>query len=312
MDAEEILNELTYAAGLPREALKAATTLRGEMLPLFLREIETYLPLDPAARAKSTPLFFVFHLLGEWKEKAAYRPLARLLRLPGHEIDTIFGDGITTTSHRVMTAVFDGDPEPLYDIILDPNAEDFIRAGMCEALAMVTVRGELDRARTGRFLRDAFIEMRPQPKCYVWVGWQSAIAMLGMSDLKVLVKKAFDRGFIDSHVLGFEHFEQDLRRGIEHPGEPWRPDDHEYTLFGDTIEELSGWYCFTEQYSEDQERWRQQAEANLLLSQPFENPFKGVGRNDPCPCGSGKKFKKCCHATVRVGSVTKGLVLPVG
>ena len=24
------------------------------------------------------------------------------------------------------------------------------------------------------------------------------------------------------------------------------------------------------------------------------NPFKHVGRNDPCPCGSGKKFKKCC------------------
>ena len=21
---------------------------------------------------------------------------------------------------------------------------------------------------------------------------------------------------------------------------------------------------------------------------------KGIGRNDPCPCGSGKKYKKCC------------------
>ncbi|MBT8004846.1 MAG: hypothetical protein HN578_18205, partial [Rhodospirillales bacterium] len=21
-----------------------------------------------------------------------------------------------------------------------------------------------------------------------------------------------------------------------------------------------------------------------------------VGRNEPCPCGSGKKFKKCCGA----------------
>lgn len=21
-----------------------------------------------------------------------------------------------------------------------------------------------------------------------------------------------------------------------------------------------------------------------------------VGRNDPCPCGSGKKYKKCCEA----------------
>jgi hypothetical protein len=51
------------------------------------------------------------------------------------------------------------------------------------------------------------------------------------------------------------------------PGEPWRPDDHEYTPFGDTIDELSNWYCFTEQYNEDRERWRQQAEANPILSQ---------------------------------------------
>ncbi|MFB9133736.1 SEC-C metal-binding domain-containing protein [Vibrio olivae] len=24
------------------------------------------------------------------------------------------------------------------------------------------------------------------------------------------------------------------------------------------------------------------------------NPYKQTGRNDPCPCGSGKKFKQCC------------------
>jgi len=27
-----------------------------------------------------------------------------------------------------------------------------------------------------------------------------------------------------------------------------------------------------------------------------ENPAQKVGRNDPCPCGSGKKYKKCCGA----------------
>ena len=26
------------------------------------------------------------------------------------------------------------------------------------------------------------------------------------------------------------------------------------------------------------------------------NPTRDVGRNDPCPCGSGKKYKKCCLA----------------
>lgn len=27
---------------------------------------------------------------------------------------------------------------------------------------------------------------------------------------------------------------------------------------------------------------------------PFRRDEEKVGRNDPCPCGSGKKFKKCC------------------
>jgi preprotein translocase subunit SecA len=31
---------------------------------------------------------------------------------------------------------------------------------------------------------------------------------------------------------------------------------------------------------------------------PKKNPPK-VGRNDPCPCGSGKKYKKCCGANVQ-------------
>lgn len=30
------------------------------------------------------------------------------------------------------------------------------------------------------------------------------------------------------------------------------------------------------------------------VKQPFERLETKVGRNDPCPCGSGKKFKKCC------------------
>jgi uncharacterized protein YecA (UPF0149 family) len=31
-----------------------------------------------------------------------------------------------------------------------------------------------------------------------------------------------------------------------------------------------------------------------LLHQSFMGNQRKVGRNDPCPCGSGKKYKKCC------------------
>ena len=41
----------------------------------------------------------------------------------------------------------------------------------------------------------------------------------------------------------------------------------------------------------------------LLERQPFDNAtafrrtVPKIGRNDPCPCGSGKKFKQCCGRT---------------
>ncbi len=27
---------------------------------------------------------------------------------------------------------------------------------------------------------------------------------------------------------------------------------------------------------------------------PYVRETPRIGRNDPCPCGSGKKYKKCC------------------
>ena len=39
------------------------------------------------------------------------------------------------------------------------------------------------------------------------------------------------------------------------------------------------------------------AEEELLANTPPVEPIeadKTPGRNDPCPCGSGKKYKKCC------------------
>ena len=37
-------------------------------------------------------------------------------------------------------------------------------------------------------------------------------------------------------------------------------------------------------------------EAGRPPEPPLVNQFRDVGRNDPCPCGSGKKYKKCCLA----------------
>ncbi|MCD6390129.1 MAG: SEC-C domain-containing protein, partial [Desulfobulbaceae bacterium] len=56
---------------------------------------------------------------------------------------------------------------------------------------------------------------------------------------------------------------------------------------------------------EEQQRQRRREEQDMLMSrsdqageerksEPVKRTGKKIGRNAPCPCGSGKKYKRCC------------------
>jgi hypothetical protein len=287
MDPMQVLEELSVSGRLPVEAIRTAQSNREAMVPVFLKTIEDFLelngPADPSA------LFYIFHLLGEWREKSAYWPLAVFLRLPRDVLDSILGDAITVTTHRVMAAVFDGDPAPLHEIIRDPEADEFVRAKMCQTIAMLTRRGDLPRDATAAFLRDCYTQLEPREDCYVWCGWVDAVAWLGLTELKPLVQQGFLRRSIQPEWLTFEEFEQDLQYAVDHPeAEPLHADG-DLTLFGETVAELSDWDGFKPKaVGSESLNW------SGSFGTPHREPLRHVGRNDPCPCGSGKKFKKCC------------------
>ena len=76
MDPGQVLERLADRPGLPVEALRAAAADRASVVPIFLDAIEQF--LVPSGKAiPPDAIFFVFHLLGEWREKSAYRPFAR-------------------------------------------------------------------------------------------------------------------------------------------------------------------------------------------------------------------------------------------
>ena len=284
----QVIEELSVPGRLPVEAIRAAQADRATMLPVFLRTLDDFLELRGAADPNA--LFFIFHLLGEWREKSAYWPLAVFLRLPPDVLGSILGSAITETSHRVMAAVFDGDPEPLYQIIRDPDADEYVRAKMLQTIAMLTRRGELSRDAATTFLHDCFSQLEPKGYCYVWCGWVDAVGWLGLSELQPLVRQVFERGSIDPGSMNFSYFEKLLQHALDHPGAEPLYAGGKLTLFGDTITEMSGWHAFRPKPSRNEKpEWG---------SNPFEMPYpvssRKIGRNDPCPCGSGKKFKKCC------------------
>ena len=218
MDAARIFEELTHYDRLPEHALRAASAERHLLAPEFIRLVERF--ADGGVKEDGEGLLLMFHLLGEWGEKSAYPPILRLLRRPSEELDIALGDAVTRTSHRVVAATFDGDPAPLYDLILDPAAGEYVRSRMCEVLPMVAVRGLLPRADAVRFLEEVQLRLEAEPGCFVWNGWQGAIAMLGLSEAAARVKDAFDRGMIDPSWLAYTDFEDDLDYALAHPEAP--------------------------------------------------------------------------------------------
>ena len=51
---------------------------------------------------------------------------------------------------------------------------------------------------------------------------------------------------------------------------------------------------FYEQYPEEKILAMGSVIHKGLESKPYTRSTKKIGRNDPCPCGSGKKYKHCC------------------
>lgn len=68
------------------------------------------------------------------------------------------------------------------------------------------------------------------------------------------------------------------------------------------VAEQQGWVTFAARFraqGQDHVHWErslfQYDEGRwFYVSGEFDPPLVTVGRNSPCPCGSGKKFKRCC------------------
>jgi len=130
--------------------------------------------------------------------------------------------------------------------------------------------------------------------------------------LKVIMLQAIDMHWKE-HLLAMDH----LREGIGLRGYAQKDPIREYQREGyemfmnmisrvkmHTIEKICMVRIKREEEVEEMEGIRQKQKQEYTMSRGEDTPAKQtikrtgekVGRNDPCPCGSGKKYKKCCGA----------------
>ena len=300
MTPEQILDALTFQDELPRDAMLAAGERREELIPLFLACTErlSKASLDTLDEADASAFLFIYFLLGEWRDPRAYRPLITLLKQKPEMLDHLLGDAVTEGTARVIAGVCDGDLQPIIGVIEDPDADEFIRAEMINALALIARFYPQARQAVVAYL-EGFFASEFEKTEFLWASWAFAVADLGLTQLETQVQEAFQQEWITPDHADFDFFQEQLRQSVE-KGEPlWSQSSRNTGLIGNAIDELSRWYCFSDEFlnarARDQVRERAASSAlQHLFSDTFKRDTPKVGRNDPCPCGSGKKYKKCC------------------
>ena len=141
-------------------------------------------------------------------------------------------------------------------------------------------------------MTECFDDLRPQTEDYVWTNWLDAVAMLGFENLRPLVMKAFEAGLASPINMNMEDFDQVLGEALSQKDHVAFLRKQRLELFTDTIGTFSKWYSFTDEFIRNKRRHQDQV--RMGTEDVVTNPYRNVGRNDPSPCGSGKKFKNCC------------------
>lgn len=125
------------------------------------------------------------------------------------------------------------------------------------------------------------------------------LAVDWMKVLKVLIKEDPDMakqvGRATMHLLFFAS-----PTVANHLWQQWEQDTLE-GLAAQALREFDvGIVCYAEIgrgfRARRQRVWQPDARGASSTATRSPEPYRGVGRNQPCPCGSGRKYKKCCGA----------------
>jgi uncharacterized protein len=224
-------------------------------------------------------LFTIVHLLGEKRETATLADLCALAGDP-ERADLVLGDAVAETMPGILINCFDRDTAPLRALIERADADGYARVSALFAMAYLAKTGRVPAAEMDAYLVELFTTLQPQGEHFIWYGWVTTVGVLGLAGLADRAAKLFDRGFVPPDMMLLEHFWDDLKRARAAPNSLDAFDDLAIGPLDDAVALLANWG----------------SEEEPPLDAPYINPLRGVGRNDPCPCGSGKKFKKCCMA----------------
>lgn len=296
IDPGVTLPEQTYAPPLdqllalgdPREKTTgtdfAALGIRREHAPELIRmATDEVLHLGPGSSDIVWAPVYAWRALGHFRVEDAIVPLLSLLR----HIDEDGDDWAAEELPEIFADIGPAAIAPTSSYLGDTTNGIWARVAAASALAKVAQKHPDRRMECVQVL-SAQLERFSEQDATLNAFIVSPLVDLHAIEAMPLMEKAFSLGKVDESILGdFEDVQIEL--GLKTRRETRRK-PNSVTMKFDPIRKKLG--LPTPDELLDSEAGEMDSDW-VSTAQPYIAPPK-IGRNQPCPCGSGKKYKKCC------------------
>ncbi|BAG08949.1 preprotein translocase subunit SecA [Finegoldia magna] len=184
----------------------------------------------------------------------------------------------------------------------DPKSENWEMEALMTYLNTFIPEGTLDLTRLNSYNKKTFTDYVIQKALEVYNAKEEAIGKEKFREIeRVILLMVVDRKWMD-HIDAMDQLRQGIGLRAFGQQDPVRAYNNEgFEMFEDmnhSIKEDTVRGMFNVQPVEEIERKQVAHETSATGGEEEINKpvvkGKKIGRNDPCPCGSGKKYKNCC------------------
>lgn len=295
MNVEEAIEGLKpFTNRLPTDALDTIRKFWAEAGPILLSELDAKLK-RPREQDSSALFLYALYLCGEMREEQAFDRYLAMCRLPNLVLDSLLGDILTEAMPEMLARTCSGRIDDLKALAEDQTVNEFARAAALQAMQNLMLDGHLSRDALMGYCIQLLKHQPAWPASHVWDAVIEVATDIHPQEAMPLIEKAYALGLADPQVAGLDFVKGRLSRSREEVLAETRRMRRELTSTEEAM------HFFVSQWSEQDQPEEPEDDAPLLevlKAHRRQGTVSGdtpkVGRNDPCPCGSRKKFKKCC------------------
>lgn len=286
-ELQKAIERITYEdKKFPQEALEVIIANKEEAIPYLRNAVEKAMEEKYELEEGYQLHFYAIYLLGEFQDREFFPKLIELASLPGDELDYLIGDAVTEGLRDILYSTYNGNMELLKNAALNSHIDEYVRSGLIDVMGQLYLDGSLDEKAWKTFIAEGVHS--GQEYSYFYAGLADAICQCHFAEMLPEIRYMLDNDLLDEIAMG------KYDSCVDCMFEYGKYDDRFCKSPVNTINMLKHWAMFQDGSSEKegQERLRELKKSLLLESRKSSDPK--VGRNDPCPCGSGKKYKFCC------------------